>query len=98
MDEEDRPSLVLAPKKEPKEEPSDNSPAKSVSGVASRGTAALKSTKGKRKSVDETKPSSNAPPKKVKTENVSDIVRPHALHDIKCVIIMCLLVLSNESV
>lgn len=69
MDEEDRPSLVLAPKKEPKEEPSDNSPAKSVSGVASRGTPASKSTKGKRKSVDETKPSSSAPPKKVKTEN-----------------------------
>lgn len=69
MDEEDRPSLVLAPKKEPKEEPSDNSPAKSVSGVVSRGTPASKSTKGKRKSVDETKPSSSAPPKKVKTEN-----------------------------
>ncbi|KAJ8423448.1 hypothetical protein Cgig2_005319 [Carnegiea gigantea] len=69
MDEEDRPSLVLAPKKEPKEEPSDNSPAKSVSGVASRGTPASKFTKGKRKSVDETKPSSSAPPKKVKTEN-----------------------------
>lgn len=68
-DEDDRPSPVLAPKREPKEEPSDNSPAKPASGGSSRGTPAPKSAKGKRKSVDETKPSSSAPPKKVKTEN-----------------------------
>lgn len=69
-DEEDRPSPVLAPKlKDPKEEAADSSPVKPVPGGSSRATPSSKSTKGKRKNGDDTKPASGAPQKKVKTEN-----------------------------
>lgn len=69
-DEEDRPSPVLAPKlKDPKEELTDNSPAKPAPGGSSRGTPASKSAKGKRKNGDDTKSANAAPQKKVKTEN-----------------------------
>ncbi|XP_021719775.1 transcription initiation factor IIF subunit alpha-like [Chenopodium quinoa] len=69
-DEEDRPSPVLAPKlKDPKDEPADSSPAKPAPGGSSRATPASKSAKGKRKNGDDTKSSSAAPHKKVKTEN-----------------------------
>uniref|UniRef100_A0A803M1P0 Transcription initiation factor IIF subunit alpha n=1 Tax=Chenopodium quinoa TaxID=63459 RepID=A0A803M1P0_CHEQI len=69
QDEEDRPSPVLAPKlKDPKDEPADSSPAKPGPGGSSRATPASKSAKGKRKNGDDTKSSSAAPHKKVKTE------------------------------
>lgn len=55
-----------------KEEPSDNSPSKPVPSGSARGTpSTAKSAKGKRKlSADDAKTSNNAPPKKVKSENV----------------------------
>lgn len=62
---------MTATKKEPKEEPVDNSPSKPTAGGSSRGTPTSKSTKGKRKANEEAKPSNGGPPKKVKTENVS---------------------------
>ncbi|KAL3627402.1 Transcription initiation factor IIF subunit alpha [Castilleja foliolosa] len=72
-DTEEDISPVIAPKKEAlKEEPVDNSPLKSTTAGASRGTpSASKSSKGKRKSNgDESKTTPNAAPqKKVKTEN-----------------------------
>ncbi|KAK4439414.1 Transcription initiation factor IIF subunit alpha [Sesamum alatum] len=72
-DTEDDISPVLAPKKEtPKEEPVDNSsPLKSTTSGAGRGTPSTsKSSKAKRKSSGEdSKSTSGAPLKKVKTEN-----------------------------
>jgi hypothetical protein len=63
--------VTAAKQKEPKEEPVDNSPAKPTATGPSRGTPTSKSSKGKRKTNEEAKPSIGVPPKKVKTENVS---------------------------
>ncbi|XP_020220384.1 transcription initiation factor IIF subunit alpha [Cajanus cajan] len=54
-----------------KEEPVDNSPSKPTTTGSARGTpsSASKSSKGKRKSNEDAKPSNGATPKKVKTEN-----------------------------
>ncbi|OMO64773.1 Photosystem I PsaA/PsaB [Corchorus olitorius] len=61
---------VLAPKKEPKEEPVDNSPAKPAPSASARGTPTTsKSAKGKRKANgDDNKASNGTPLKKVKSE------------------------------
>ncbi|KAL1320338.1 hypothetical protein HN51_065063 [Arachis hypogaea] len=57
-----------APK--PKEEPVDNSPSKPAAAGATRGAPSTsKSSKAKRKTIEESKPSNAATPKKVKSEN-----------------------------
>ncbi|EYU27712.1 hypothetical protein ABFS82_13G131500 [Erythranthe guttata] len=70
-DMEDDISPVLAPKKEaPKEEPIDNSPLKSTTSGAGRGTPNGSKSKSKRKSNgEESKTTNGAPLKKAKTEN-----------------------------
>ncbi|KAK7412712.1 hypothetical protein VNO78_04278 [Psophocarpus tetragonolobus] len=62
------PVIPIKQKDAPKEEPVDNSPSKPTTGPA-RGTPSSKSSKGKRKSNEEIKPSNTATPKKVKQEN-----------------------------
>ena len=54
-----------------KEEPIDNSPSKPTATGPARGTPSSKSSKGKIKLNEETKPSNTATPKKVKAENLS---------------------------
>lgn len=74
MDDEDGvpPVTAIKQKDAPKEEPVDNSPSKTMATGSARGTpSSSKSSKGKRKSNEEAKPSNGATPKKVKTENVS---------------------------
>ncbi|XP_058723728.1 transcription initiation factor IIF subunit alpha-like [Vicia villosa] len=68
-DEGSVPPATATKQKEPKEEPVDNSPSKPTATGSARGTPTSKSSKGKRKANEETKPSNNVPPKKVKTEN-----------------------------
>jgi hypothetical protein len=63
--------VTAAKQKAPKEEPVDNSPSKPTATGPARGTPTSKSSKGKRKTNEEAKPSIGVPPKKVKTENVS---------------------------
>lgn len=70
-DEGGVPPATATKQKEPKEEPVDNSPSKPTATGSARGTPTSKSSKGKRKANEETKPSNSVPPKKVKTENVS---------------------------
>jgi transcription initiation factor TFIIF subunit alpha len=73
MDDEVGAPPVAATKQKdaPKEEPVDNSPSKPTATGPTRGTTPSKSSKGKRKSNEEAKPSNVPTPKKVKTENVS---------------------------
>ncbi|OMO76881.1 Transcription initiation factor IIF, alpha subunit [Corchorus capsularis] len=63
---------VLVPKKELKEEPIDNSPAKPAPSASARGTPTTsKSAKGKRKANDDDNEASNGSPlKKAKSETV----------------------------
>ncbi|KAK2378535.1 transcription initiation factor IIF subunit alpha [Trifolium repens] len=63
------PPVTVAKQKAPKEEPVDNSPSKPTATGPARGTPTSKSSKGKRKTNEEAKPSIGVPPKKVKTEN-----------------------------
>lgn len=77
MDDEIPPVVAPKQKDAPKEEPADNSPLKPAPSQPARGTPSTsKTSKGKRKLNEETKPSV-APPKKVKTENVC-----HYLHEL----------------
>lgn len=74
MDDDIGVSPTVAPKQKDavKEEPAENSPAKPTPAAAAKGTSTTsKSAKGKRKlNGEDVKPSTVAPPKKVKTENV----------------------------
>lgn len=65
--------MAPKPKEAPKEEPVEtNSPLKAAASGSNRGTPTSKSAKTKRKANgDESKPTSGAPLKKVKTEAVS---------------------------
>lgn len=77
MDDDAAPTSDLTPKKEAKEETTDNSPSKPANpGMAKGGTPTnQKSSKGKRKlnGDDSSKTPNTAPPKKVKVENVSPV-------------------------
>ncbi|KAL9320770.1 hypothetical protein ACSQ67_012609 [Phaseolus vulgaris] len=71
MDDEvgNPPVIATKTKDAPKEEPVDNSPSKPTATGPARGTPSSKSSKGKRKSNEEVKPTNTATPKKVKQEN-----------------------------
>lgn len=80
MDDDIGVSPTVAPKQKDavKEEPAENSPAKPTPAAAAKGTSTTsKSAKGKRKlNGEDVKPSTVAPPKKVKTENEQKTSEP----------------------